>query len=122
MTPGVANKESSAPFAIAVQSAGRATLTGILNASTACLFTAVVGELSSPIVVIDVRHLIAADDCGLAVVATEDAHRRALRGRLMLVGSPLWLQTALRTAGYQHLLPWNRHTSTPVGRSTLIAN
>jgi anti-anti-sigma regulatory factor len=80
----------------------------VLNANTACLFTAVVGELTSPTVIIDVRHLIAADEQGLAVVVAEDDHRRARRGRLMLVGSPPWLQTSLREAGQQHLLPWIR--------------
>ena len=108
MNPGVANKESSAPFAISVQSAGRAALAGVLNGSTACLFTAVVGELSSPIVVVDVRHLIAADQRGLAVVAAEDAHRRSRRGRLVFIRSPLWLQAALRAAGQEQLLPWVR--------------
>ena len=122
VNPGVANKERSAPFAISVQSAGRAALSGILNSRTACLFTAVVGELSSPVVVVDVRHLLAADESGLAVVASEDAHRRTLRGRLMLVGSPIWLQTALRTAGYSHLLPWIRLPSTSMPRDDLVAN
>lgn len=122
MNPGVANKERSAPFAISVQSAGRAVIAGVLNASTACLFTAVVSELSCPTVILDVRHLIAADARGLAVVAAEDAHRRAHHGRLMLIGSPLWLQAALREAGQQHLLPWIRHASPNVARSTAAAS
>ncbi len=93
----------------------------MLNNNTSSLFTAVVSELSSPTVIIDVRHLIAADGPGLAVVAAEDAHRRARNGRLMLVGSPLWLQTALYAAGHQHLLPWIRNPAIRMPGSTIIA-
>jgi hypothetical protein len=86
------------------------------------LFTAVVGELSSPTVLIDVRHLLAADESGLAVIAAEDAHRRVRRGRLMLVGSPVWLQSALHELGHEQLLPWIRSSSSSAAGPSSIAS
>jgi WhiB family transcriptional regulator, redox-sensing transcriptional regulator len=94
-----------------IQSAGRLRLVGELDRSTRGLVTAVLAELTSPELLVDVTRLYFADAAGLGVLAAEDARRRKIPGRLLLFGASPFLRRTLRAADLSFLLPWHTRTA-----------
>jgi anti-anti-sigma regulatory factor len=93
------------PFSISVRSGAGASLSGVLDCSTVDLFTAVIEGLSYPTVIVDVSRLVDIDEDGIAAMASEDARRRDHSGRLVVVGSPGWLQERFAASGLERMLP-----------------
>lgn len=82
-------------------------LRGALDVATRNLMQAMLGDLSTPDLHLDVSGLEFADAAGLDVLARADADRHAKgHGRVVLHGSRPFLQRTLIAAGLQRLLPW----------------